>query len=56
MLTQALSLPIEKSEEPLNILGLGCGTGLEIEALLQRVPNALITGTEIPAIGGWFQG
>lgn len=44
---QALSLPIEKSQKPLNILDLGCGTGLEIEALLQRVPNALITGIDL---------
>ena len=29
---QAMSSPIEKTSEPLNILDLGCGTGLEIEA------------------------
>jgi tRNA (cmo5U34)-methyltransferase len=44
---QALSSPIEKTDEPLNILDLGCGTGLEIEALLQRVPNALIIGVDV---------
>jgi tRNA (cmo5U34)-methyltransferase len=44
---QAMSSPIEKTDEPLNILDLGCGTGLEIEALLQRVPNALITGVDV---------
>jgi tRNA (cmo5U34)-methyltransferase len=44
---QALSLPIEKTDEPLHILDLGCGTGLEIEALLQHVPNALITGVDL---------
>ena len=44
---QAMSLPIERTGEPLNILDLGCGTGLEFEALLQRVPNVLITGVDL---------
>jgi len=44
---QAVSAPIEKTDEALNILDLGCGTGLEIEPLLQRVPNALITGVDV---------
>ena len=35
---QSVSLPIEKTNAPFNILDLGCGTGLEIEFLLQRVP------------------
>jgi tRNA (cmo5U34)-methyltransferase len=44
---QALSSPIEETDAPLNILDLGVGTGLEIEALLQRVPNALLTGVDV---------
>jgi len=44
---QAVSTPIEKTDEPLHILDLGCGTGLEFEALFQRVPNALITGVDV---------
>ncbi len=44
---QALSSPIEKTDEALNILDLGCGTGLEIEALLQRAPYASITGVDV---------
>jgi tRNA (cmo5U34)-methyltransferase len=44
---QALSSPIGETHEPLHILDLGCGTGLEIEALFQRVPNALITGIDL---------
>jgi len=44
---QAVSSPIEETDEPLNILDLGCGTGLEFEALFQRVPNALITGVDL---------
>ena len=44
---QAMSSPIEKTDEPLNILDLGCGTGIEFEALFQRVPNAVITGVDL---------
>jgi tRNA (cmo5U34)-methyltransferase len=44
---QSMSVPIEMTHEPLNILNLGCGTGLEIEPLLHRAPNALITGVDV---------
>ena len=44
---QALASPIEQTEKPLHILDLGCGTGLEIEMLLERVPNARITGFDL---------
>ena len=44
---QAISSRIERTREPLKILDLGCGTGLEIESLFQRVPNALITGVDL---------
>jgi tRNA (cmo5U34)-methyltransferase len=44
---EAVSAPIGRTEEPLRILDLGCGTGLEIEALLESVPNALITGVDV---------
>jgi tRNA (cmo5U34)-methyltransferase len=44
---QAVSSAIEKTDEPLNILDLGCGTGLELEALFKRVPNACITGVDV---------
>ena len=44
---QAVASPIEKTDAPLNILDLGCGTGLEIEALFQRAPNARITGVDL---------
>jgi tRNA (cmo5U34)-methyltransferase len=44
---QAMSLPIERTGESLNILDLGCGTGLELEVLFQRVPNASITGIDV---------
>ena len=44
---QAMSSPIEKTDEPLHILDLGCGTGLEIEA--RRAP----TCTAFPAAFHW---
>lgn len=44
---QALSAPIGKTDAPLQVLDLGCGTGLELEALFQRAPNALITGIDL---------
>lgn len=44
---QAICLPIQPTDEPLHILDLGCGTGLEIEFLLHRVPNARITGIDL---------
>ena len=43
---ESVSAPIGATEAPLRILDLGCGTGLELEALLQRVPNARITGVD----------
>jgi tRNA (cmo5U34)-methyltransferase len=44
---QAISSPIEKTDETLNILDLGCGTGLELKTLIKRVPNARITGIDL---------
>ncbi|HYH03018.1 MAG TPA: class I SAM-dependent methyltransferase [Bacillota bacterium] len=35
-----LAEAFEATEKPVQILDLGCGTGLEIEYILQRVPNA----------------
>jgi tRNA (cmo5U34)-methyltransferase len=44
---QAVASPVKETAEPLQILDLGCGTGLEIGALLQRVPNASIIGVDL---------
>jgi len=44
---EAVSAPIRETDEPLNILDIGCGTGLEIEALFRRAPNASITGVDL---------
>jgi tRNA (cmo5U34)-methyltransferase len=43
----AMSAPIGETDEPLRILDLGCGTGLELEPLFQRVPNARVTGVDL---------
>ena len=39
--------PSKRPTQPLRILDLGCGTGLEIEALLESAPNASITGVDL---------
>jgi len=44
---EAVASPIYRTDEPLEVLSLGCGTGLEFEALFQRAPNALITGVDL---------
>ncbi|NSW90134.1 MAG: GNAT family N-acetyltransferase [Firmicutes bacterium] len=36
-------LPISVSSNEINILDLGCGTGIELEHLFERVPNARVT-------------
>lgn len=38
-----ISKPIESTENVIEILDLGCGTGLEIEGILKKAPNARIT-------------
>ncbi|MBN1642281.1 MAG: methyltransferase domain-containing protein [Anaerolineae bacterium] len=44
---EAVSAPIPETEEAIRVLDLGCGTGLEIEALLKRAPQARITGIDL---------
>lgn len=46
---QAVASPIPQTDAPLEILDLGCGTGLEIEYILARAPNARITGVDVAA-------
>lgn len=45
----ALAAPIPGTQEPLEILDLGCGTGLELDALFERAPNARVTGIDLSA-------
>jgi tRNA (cmo5U34)-methyltransferase len=46
---EALASPIPETGEPLQILDLGCGTGLELDALFERAPNILVTGIDLSA-------
>ncbi len=43
----AISMPITETNEEISILDLGCGTGLEIQYILEKCPNALITGMDV---------
>jgi tRNA (cmo5U34)-methyltransferase len=43
----ALSAPIGETDAPLRILDLGIGTGLELEPLFRRAPNARVTGVDL---------
>jgi tRNA (cmo5U34)-methyltransferase len=38
-----VSNPIDTTQDVIEILDLGCGTGLEIEGILKKAPNARIT-------------
>lgn len=40
---KSVSDPISETLEPIEILDLGCGTGLEIDGILKKAPNARIT-------------
>lgn len=46
-LYEVISTPIPTTNEPISILDLGCGTGLEFQAIFAKAPNALITGVDI---------
>lgn len=35
-----IATEIEKSDQPINILDIGCGTGLELEYIFQKTPHA----------------
>lgn len=39
--------PIARTEAPVRVLDLGCGTGIEIAAILERAPNARIVGIDL---------
>jgi tRNA (cmo5U34)-methyltransferase len=43
----AVARPIRRTNEVLRILDIGCGTGLEFEEILERAPNARITGIDL---------
>lgn len=47
VLYSKISEPIRPTEEKIEILDLGCGTGLELEEIFKRAPNCLITGIDL---------
>jgi tRNA (cmo5U34)-methyltransferase len=44
---EAIAQPIPRTEAELQILDIGCGTGLELGSIFQRAPNAQITGVDL---------
>ena len=42
-----VSTPINTTNEKIEILDLGCGTGLELKAIFKSTPNAMITGVDL---------
>jgi tRNA (cmo5U34)-methyltransferase len=44
---RAVASAISKTDEALQILDIGCGTGLELNDILSRVPNAILTGIDV---------
>jgi tRNA (cmo5U34)-methyltransferase len=46
---KAVAQPIPITQEPVRILDLGCGTGLELGPILERAPEARITAVDLSA-------
>lgn len=44
---KAIASPIKETENNIDILDLGCGTGLEIEGVFTKAPNSKITGIDM---------
>ena len=45
----AISSCVSKTKSRIRILDIGCGTGLELEGILKRAPNAVITAVDVSA-------
>ncbi|MBF8436342.1 methyltransferase domain-containing protein [Halanaerobiaceae bacterium Z-7014] len=43
----SIAEPILKTESPIKLLDLGCGTGLELEYIFAKAPNADVTGIDL---------
>ena len=43
---QAVALQIPQTEAPIDILDLGCGTGIQLEFVFKRAPNARVTAVD----------
>lgn len=46
---EAVAQPIPRTDAELEILDIGCGTGLELASIFRRAPNARITGFDLSA-------
>lgn len=44
---EKIAEPIAPNKEPVTILDLGCGTGLELEAIFKKAPAARVTGIDL---------
>lgn len=44
-----VSRPIRETRDSISVLDLGCGTGLELESVFKKAPNARITGIDLSA-------
>ncbi len=44
---RAVAEPIAKTNKKIKLLNLGCGTGLELEYIFAKVPNAMVTGIDL---------
>ncbi|MCK5490945.1 MAG: class I SAM-dependent methyltransferase [Candidatus Pacebacteria bacterium] len=44
---KTISFPIPDTNDIINILDLGCGTGLEIEGIFKKAPNAILTCVDL---------
>ena len=43
---QAVALQIPQTDAPIDILDLGCGTGIQLEFVFKRAPNAKVTAID----------
>jgi len=48
-LYQAVAAPIAETREPVSLLVPGCGTGIELEFIFKRAPNAVVTCVDLSA-------
>lgn len=44
---RSVAIGIERTKEPIAVLDLGCGTGLELEFIFNRAPNCRVTAVDL---------
>jgi tRNA (cmo5U34)-methyltransferase len=45
-----IAAPFEKTDEPIQVLDLGAGTGIELEFIVDKTPNAKITTVDLSEV------